>query len=116
MRTLAIGDIHGCLRAFDTLLELVDPHSDDLVVTLGDYVDRGPDSKGVLDQLLALRERCRLIALTGNHDLMMLAGREDPEHFGEWLSCGGKETLESYGVTPDWETFAPAVPGRHWRF
>ncbi|MGB1261098.1 MAG: metallophosphoesterase, partial [Akkermansiaceae bacterium] len=43
---LAIGDIHGCLTSLETMLELVQPSSDDLIVTLGDYVDRGPDSKG----------------------------------------------------------------------
>jgi serine/threonine protein phosphatase 1 len=81
MRTLAIGDIHGCLRAFDLLLELVQPEPKDLLVTLGDYVDRGPDSKGVLDRLIDLKTRCRHIPLIGNHDLMMLAAREDLDHF-----------------------------------
>ena len=74
--TLAIGDVHGCLRALDALLEDVDPQPDDLVVLLGDYIDRGPDSKGVLDRLLLLRARCRCVTLKGNHELMMLAGRE----------------------------------------
>ena len=66
MRTLAIGDIHGCLRALDLLLEQVDLQPGDLVVTLGDYIGRGPDSKGVLDRLIALRERSRLGVLKGN--------------------------------------------------
>src|SRR5438128_1319674 len=96
MRTLAIGDIHGCLRAFDALLEEVDPQPGDVLVILGDYVDRGPDSKGVLDRMLALGERCRCLPLKGNHELMMLAGREDAEHFNEWLKSGGKQTLASY--------------------
>jgi serine/threonine protein phosphatase 1 len=116
MRTLAIGDIHGCLRAFELLLEQVEPQRGDLVVTLGDYVDRGSDSKGVLDRLVALQARSRLVALKGNHDLMMLAGCEDPEHFSEWLSCGGKHTLESYQAKEDWETFDEAIPIEHWRF
>jgi serine/threonine protein phosphatase 1 len=116
MRTLAIGDIHGCLRALDLLLGQVEPQSDDLVVTLGDYVDRGPDSKGVLDLLVTLQARSRLVPLKGNHDLMMLTARKDREHFTEWLRCGGKQTLESYQVNNDWETFAQAIPARHWRF
>jgi serine/threonine protein phosphatase 1 len=116
MRTLAIGDIHGCLRAFDTLLESIDLRSDDLLVTLGDYVDRGPDAKGVIDRLIGLRELCRHVALTGNHDLMMLAAREDVEHFNEWLGYGGKQTLESYRAKSDFATFANAVPDSHWRF
>lgn len=116
MRILAIGDIHGCLRAFDTLLALVDPQPGELLVTLGDYVDRGPDSKGVLDRLLALQSRCRLVPLRGNHDLMMLAARADQEHFREWLGCGGLNTLDSYRASDDFETFPQAIPQEHWRF
>jgi hypothetical protein len=116
MRTLAIGDIHGCVRAFDALLEMVDPSPDDLVVALGDYVDRGPDSKGVLDRMIALQGHCKCLALKGNHDLMMLAGRGDAEQFSEWLKSGGKETLGSYHADNDWRTFAEAIPERHWRF
>jgi len=115
-RTLAIGDIHGCLRALDALLELVDPQPDDLLVMLGDYVDRGPDSKGVLDRILGLRERCRCVTLKGNHDLMMLAARQDLDHFSEWLKSGGGQTLRSYEVKEDWPTFAEAIPKAHWHF
>src|SRR5436309_3143545 len=116
MRTLAIGDIHGCLRALDALLDQVDPQPDDLVMILGDYVDRGPDSKGVLERILGLRGRCRCVALKGNHDLMMLTAREDEEHFTEWLACGGKQTLESYHAKVDWQAFAEAIPAQHWHF
>jgi serine/threonine protein phosphatase 1 len=55
MRLLAIGDIHGCLTALDALLAAVRPRDDDLLVVLGDYVDRGPESRGVLERLLELR-------------------------------------------------------------
>lgn len=116
MRTLAIGDIHGCSQAFDALLEAVRPERDDVLITLGDYVDRGPDSKGVLQRLIELQKRCRLVALKGNHDLMMLAACEDLEHFNDWLSCGGKPALESYNAKPDFETFAASIPARHWQF
>jgi serine/threonine protein phosphatase 1 len=116
MRTLVIGDIHGCLRAFEALIEEVAPQTDDLLVTLGDYVDRGPDSKGVLERMLALQGQCRCVALKGNHDLMMLTARDDEEHFQEWLACGGKQTLESYHANQDWETFAEAVATQHWHF
>jgi len=116
MRTLAIGDIHGCLRALDAILEEADPQADDLLVTLGDYVDRGPDSKRVLDRMLALRQRCRCVTLKGNHDLIMLSARQDQEHFAEWLKCGGKQTLASYRAGEDWKTFADAIPEQHWRF
>src|SRR5207247_1264147 len=52
MRVLAIGDIHGCLRALDGILDMVRPQPDDVVVALGDYADRGPDSRGSIDRLL----------------------------------------------------------------
>src|SRR5690348_9795781 len=93
MRLLAIGDIHGCLRAFTTLLDLVALHPDDQIITLGDYVDRGPDSRGVLDRLVALYDTGRLIPLRGNHDVMMLGAREIPDPF--WLGFGGAATLLS---------------------
>ena len=54
MRTLVIGDIHGCSQALRTLLNAVQPGPEDVLITLGDYVDRGPDSKGVIDLLLDL--------------------------------------------------------------
>ena len=60
MRTLAVGDVHGCSTALDALLAAVNPTPDDLLVFLGDYVDRGPDSRGVIDRVLALRRTHRL--------------------------------------------------------
>jgi serine/threonine protein phosphatase 1 len=115
MRTLAIGDMHGCLRALDTLLQQVALQPDDVVITLGDYVDRGPDSRGVLDRLLSLRDHCRWIHLKGNHDLMMLAAHDDAEEFSEWVKSGGKQTLQSYAAPQEWPSFVDAVPAEHWR-
>jgi serine/threonine protein phosphatase 1 len=117
MRLLAIGDIHGCLTALDTLLDLVAVRPDDRIVTLGDYVDRGPDSRGVLDRLIALHAGGRLIALRGNHDVMMLEARRtgiDPL----WLGFGGNATLRSYGIPEDSEhqTLLTKIPERHWKF
>src|SRR6478672_11639404 len=110
MRTLAIGDIHGCLRALDALLELVRPQPEDLLVTLGDYVDRGPDSPGVLDRLISLKSACRLVPLKGNHDLMMLDALDNPDAFRDWLSTGGRKTAQSYGVAANWDDFTKALP------
>jgi serine/threonine protein phosphatase 1 len=116
MRTLAIGDIHGCLRSLDALLKAINPGPDDLLVTLGDYVDRGPDSRGVLDRLVSLHATGRLLPLRGNHDLMMLHAREWEEAGPIWLACGGQSTLASYGAA----TLRPAelrrVPEAHWEF
>src|SRR4051794_4584430 len=115
MRTLAIGDIHGCLQALCTLLDAVGLNPDDRVITLGDYVDRGPDSKGVLDRLTELYAAGQLVALRGNHDQMMI----DVFHGGDpalWLSCGGPATLRSYGIPVSVEPELDQVPPSHWDF
>jgi serine/threonine protein phosphatase 1 len=115
MRTLAIGDIHGCLRALDELLQLVRLQPDDVLVTLGDYADRGPDSRGVIDRLLESQDRCQLVALRGNHDVMMLDARVSTDALREWLLCGGRQTLESYGEGRALGRLED-VPDRHWQF
>lgn len=100
-RTIAIGDIHGCSRALARLIEEIQPADTDTIVTLGDYVDRGPDSRGVVDLMLELVERCELIPLLGNHELMLLDAFESDEVLGFWRSVGGDETLASYGGSLD---------------
>lgn len=115
MRTLAIGDIHGSLRALDALLAVVAPTAEDRLITLGDYVDRGFETRQVLDRLIELYDAGRLIALRGNHDEMMLTSRDDHYERRMWLRFGGIETLESYGHWPDDEVY-DKVPDRHWRF
>ena len=110
-RLLALGDIHGCSLALDAVLEAAALGPDDTLVTLGDYVDRGPDSRGVLDRLIELRGRCRLVPLLGNHDLMfldaldaseqnpgLLRGASPEPGLRMWLGCGGVQTIESYGT------------------
>lgn len=114
-RTLAIGDIHGCLKALDTLLAMIELRPDDVLVTLGDYVDRGPDSKGVLDRLIGLKDVCRLVPLKGNHEVMMLEACRGRDSFNGWKSCGGDKALESYGAFLDFETFIERIPRIHWR-
>jgi serine/threonine protein phosphatase 1 len=115
MRTLAIGDIHGCLHALDALLALVRPQPDDLVITLGDYTDRGPDSRGVIDRLLHLRDECRVVCLRGNHDQMLLEARHEPATLWEWLHFGGRQTLESYAKGSCTATLFD-IPELHWTF
>ena len=115
MRHLVIGDIHGCARSFDALLAAVSPRTDDLVVTLGDYVNRGPDSSGVMDRLLRLHRTGRLVALLGNHEQMMLEAREGPEKLARFLEVGGDRTLASYSVLGDEGRLAD-VPDAHWEF
>jgi serine/threonine protein phosphatase 1 len=114
-RILAVGDIHGCSHALDLLLADMNPHGDDLVVTLGDYVDRGPDSKGVLDRLIDLSRRARLVPLRGNHEIMLLSARLLGDDRFLWLDCGGQATLDSY-VTAGRTGSLDDVPVRHWQF
>ncbi|MGE3777755.1 MAG: metallophosphoesterase family protein [Pirellulaceae bacterium] len=100
-RTIAIGDIHGCGRALQVLLERVRPTADDTLVLLGDYVDRGPDSRGVLDQLVALVRDCQVIPLLGNHEIMLRDSLRSRDTFEFWQQCGGQETLASYDGSLD---------------
>lgn len=100
-RTIAIGDIHGCSVALRTLLMAIDPQPDDTLIFMGDYVDRGPDSRGVLDQIIALVDRCEIVPLLGNHELMLMESMQNREMFEFWKACGGTETLSSYGGTLD---------------
>ena len=115
MRTLAIGDVHGCLNALERLVECISLNSDDQLVFLGDYVDRGVDSKGVIDWLIQLQAHDKILSLRGNHDVMMMASRTDPTMFSNWLGYGGAETLESYGIACS-EDWVSKVPEDHWQF
>lgn len=95
-RLIAIGDIHGCSIALRTLLEAIAPRPQDTIVTLGDYVDWGPDSRSVIEQLIALSERCNLVPLLGNHEELLLDAVESESKLRSWLDLGGEETLKSY--------------------
>lgn len=97
MRRFVIGDIHGCAKALDTLIESINPTSTDEIVFLGDYVDRGPNSRDVVKQVIELGKACRTVTLRGNHEIMLLGvalyGLDDKI----WLGNGGNATLTSYG-------------------
>jgi serine/threonine protein phosphatase 1 len=99
-RTIAIGDIHGCSEALRALIAAIDPQPADTIVTLGDYIDRGPDSRGVIDAILELEKRCRVVPLLGNHELMLLDALQNPFALGPWRDCGGDATLASYSGLP----------------
>jgi serine/threonine protein phosphatase 1 len=97
-RIIAIGDIHGCLTALNALLAGVDPQPHDTLVTLGDYIDRGPDSHGVIERLLVVKQQCCLVPLLGNHDQMLLLICDGMrELMSDWRLFGGDATLASYG-------------------
>jgi len=102
--TYAVGDVHGCL---DLLLELETRIAADcdrqnqpaLVIMLGDYVDRGPDSSGVIEHLMEPPSfNAKRICLAGNHEQVMLAFLNNPKSNADWLEFGGRETLLSYGL------------------
>lgn len=106
-RLIAIGDVHGCAKALDALLEAINPVAADQLVMLGDYVDRGPDSRGVINRLLELRSRCQLVTLMGNHEEMMLQVLKGDAPANWWLRYGGVETLDSYGFSGDLAVVLP---------
>jgi serine/threonine protein phosphatase 1 len=96
-RLIAIGDIHGCHASLTALLAALNLKSDDTVVTLGDYVDRGPDSSAVIETLTELVSKCHLVPLIGNHEIMMVKAIESRRSLEFWLQNGGDSTLASYG-------------------
>ena len=103
-RVYAIGDIHGHSELLDRMIAEVArdlvmyPVADALTVTLGDYVDRGPDSHGVIDRLARNPFPMPLVALRGNHEDIMEEFLRDPLIADYWRQLGGLETLHSYGV------------------
>ncbi len=109
MRTIVIGDIHGCCKALLSLLDAISPGTDDLLIFLGDYVDRGPDSKGVIETLIGLTSLTKAIFLQGNHEIMF-RGALSGLDAAPWLELGGRPTLTSYGGTLD------RVPSQHVSF
>ncbi|MBW8865334.1 MAG: serine/threonine protein phosphatase [Verrucomicrobia bacterium] len=115
MRILAIGDIHGSNTALTALLQQVQPGPADQIIFLGDYIDRGPASREVIDSLLELKKTCSTVFLRGNHEEMIFEERDNPFNSTGWKSCGGQETLQSYGADHrrDWVELIPAA---HWEF
>jgi serine/threonine protein phosphatase 1 len=111
-RLIAIGDIHGCSAALNAILESIAPRPEDTIVTLGDHLDRGPDSRGVVNLLIALAQRCRLIPLQGNHEEMLFAAMEGRSDFDYWMKFGGDRTLDSYRDPGGWH----GIPREHLAF
>lgn len=92
---IAIGDIHGCLHSLKALTKKLKPYTDRKLVFIGDYIDRGPDSKGVVDFLMEYKKQQECIFLRGNHEQMLL----DAYHKNDmelWFINGGKSTIDSY--------------------
>lgn len=106
MRAYAIGDIHGCAKLLDLLFEHIanDAKSaprDTHVVYLGDYIDRGHDSKGVIERVMRRTPNgFHAHYIKGNHDAALLDFLADPQTYRTWRSFGAADTLLSYGVRP----------------
>ena len=132
-RVYVIGDIHGRADLLDRMVGLIsrdleaNPVSDCLTVTLGDYIDRGPDSRGVLDRLVRNPFPTDFVALKGNHEALLEAFLSDPSVAERWRHLGGLETIHSYRVSvgelmlgknyePSAKGLRAAVPEQHLKF
>src|ERR1700726_2973370 len=100
--TYVIPDVHGRYDLLsEGLVEIIARGDAGVVVTIGDYVDKGPESKQVIDRLLSgVAEGWSLVALKGNHDAMMVEALRDPAKMAWWLGKGGDTALASYGGDP----------------
>lgn len=118
-RIIAIGDVHGCSAALAALVQAIDPTPLDTLVFLGDYIDRGPDSRGVVEQVIALEQRRIMVPLLGNHEEMLLAALECKDNLRYWLKFGGMDALTSYGYRgedPSAADVRSVIPAEHVQF
>lgn len=132
-RIYAVGDVHGRADLLAALLERIDddlrarPIAQPLQVFLGDYIDRGPDSRSVVELLIARQRQHELVLLKGNHEVYASEVLNDPSVLPEWIKIGGIATLVSYGVKPAGRAgsksgqdtalaFRQALPDSHCRF
>ena len=103
-RYYAVGDIHGRLDLIQPLISKIEkdisqhPEDKPILIFLGDYIDRGPDSKGVIDTLISLKKKYECVFLKGNHEDILLMFLKDAKKGPLWLINGGIETLKSYGI------------------
>ncbi|MBO6224267.1 MAG: serine/threonine protein phosphatase, partial [Psychrobacter sp.] len=126
-RLIAIGDIHGCFQEMEILIKAINMTTADTLVILGDYIDRGPDTRAVLDTIIELKESYNVICLLGNHEAMMREAFNFKNSAADrircakfWLKNGGKATLDSYMFSTDDllsehlnETYLPASIQKH---
>ncbi|MEJ7768937.1 MAG: metallophosphoesterase family protein [Chitinophagaceae bacterium] len=99
-RIFALGDLHGCNEAFHRMLfDKIKIEKTDKIYCMGDYIDRGLQSKEVVDTIISLREQGFFIhTLRGNHEQMMIDSDDSNEHFEHWFNNGGDTTLNSFGI------------------
>ena len=133
VRIYAVGDLHGRVDLLETMLKMIDvdccrfPILRPIVVFLGDYIDRGPASRNVLDRLIARSRSAETIFLKGNHEVFLSDFLQKPNGLEEWRRYGGLETLVSYGLRPSMNpssaemfelghSFAKSFPDDHRKF
>jgi len=133
MRVYAVGDVHGRADLLAQLLSEIDadlkehPVPRAAHIFLGDYIDRGPDSRQVLDLLVARSQRHETVFLKGNHEVLFEEFLRNPERFAAWRDVGGVDTLRSYGIRPPpnpdaaeqvmlARQLAGVLPPAHWQF
>ncbi len=123
VRVYAIGDVHGRLDLVLELREMIEadlcahPVERSIELFLGDYIDRGPSSREVLDHLISSRPVCsERICLKGNHEQTLLEFLEDPDRLKHWARYGGMEMMRSYGVSEGTPMTSAACKGIHKQF
>lgn len=133
LRVYAVGDIHGRLDLLNPLLQAIDadiadhPVGNAVCVFVGDYIDRGPQSRGTIERLIEYDRQQRCIFLKGNHEHLAVNALRDPAVFDAWLCVGGRTTLQSYDVKIDpacagtqipsvQAAFHSALPAPHFNF
>lgn len=100
-RVIAVGDIHGCYNSFRELVEeKIRLVKTDQLILLGDYIDRGPDSKKVVDYIIDLQKTgFELVVLKGNHEAMLEDAYSNPDKLSLWFFNGGLETMRSFRLS-----------------
>ena len=133
LRIYAIGDVHGCAELLHQVLLRIDAHQAShpamrpVEIFIGDYIDRGPASRDVLELLIARSRTRETVCLKGNHETLVESFLKDPAILSDWRHYGGLETLLSYGLAPSAnmdlaeqtelaEAFSQALPEDHRRF
>lgn len=120
VRTYAVGDVHGRLDLLQSAAKAIANHAGDArfrVVFLGDYIDRGPDSRGVVHFLMGLQKLWSVVCLKGNHEDLMVQAVTQPGAgaLARWMANGGEATLQSYGVDVE-RDLAEQIPPAHVRW
>jgi len=106
VRIYAIGDVHGRADLLEQVFTRIDTHiaahpvDYPIQVLVGDYIDRGPNSREVLDRLIGRAKSSEMVLLKGNHETFVLEFLRNPSMLQSWSQMGGLETLMSYGITP----------------